>query len=600
MEDPKSLRPGSGHSVLSPVKELRGEEDEDGHGTEEDEEKEEKEEKSAISDFKGKEDAKSKDEQDEDSSTEESADDSAEDSAKESSADEDEKQTEDNLEQKEHKEEEQMEVVGVDDEQNIQKMRPYTADATPNALEDPYVKQVLEARPMTAPEIGAKDASEPEKKKKRRIAFPKRKPKRIAKIKEKPKRRMRDPNEELSNLEIIKKAPEPHERDELEDLYDTWGGKRWRFLLMLQGIQCEESKMHRHLCSGLSMVSLLIFGAMRFYCFTILSGVGLALCDLAILCLGVLSQISLSNILYRNNLLKRLILYMLQNKGRDYFGRRRFKWCIYILPWTLGIASAILYNIFVLSTINSHVSSTNKNAEMLIMFATSIPVSLYFLQIVWHTIGLYVFVQLSLSEYILDKRYITRDLDNHVQIFYRARCMIEDANKSVGKYICVPTIPVCAIGMFQNILELYFVDNSTREVDTSLFSVFQVLHYGLSLSVILFFGGVVNESFRVASASISERMITMIEDDEKKMKLKARMGALGDDDPTTTRLDKHQKFPLLLFDLTLNSTSKNLTLMYSYVSNRAETNFKALGITLHQWHGILVGVIIISVVLNGI
>ena len=84
------------------------------------------------------------------------------------------------------------------------------------------------------------------------------------------------------------------------------------------------------------------------------------------------------------------------------------------------------------------------------------------------------------------------------------------------------------------------------------------------------------------------------------MKLKARMGALGDDDPTTTRLDKHQKFPLLLFDLTLNSTSKNLTLMYSYVSNRAETNFQALGITLHQWHGILVGVIIISVVLNGI
>ena len=339
---------------------------------------------------------------------------------------------------------------------------------------------------------------------------------------------------------------------------------------------------------------------MRFYCFAILSGVGLALCDLAILCLGVLSQMSLSNILYRNNLLKRLILYMLQNKGRDYFGRRRFKWCIYILPWTLGIASAILYNIFVLSTINSHVSSTNKNAEMLIMFATSIPVSLYFLQIVWHTIGLYVFVQLSLSEYILDKRYITRDLDNHVQIFYRARCMIEDANKSVGKYICVPTIPVCAIGMFQNILELYFVDNSTREVDTTLFSVFQVLHYGLSLTFILFFGGVVNESFRVASASISERMITMIEDDEKKMKLKARMGALGDDDPTTTRLDKHQKFPLLLFDLTLNSTSKNLTLMYSYVSNRAETNFKALGITLHQWHGILVGVIIISVVLNGI
>ena len=60
-----------------------------------------------------------------------------------------------------------MEVVGVDDEQNIQKMRPYTADATPNALEDPYVKQVLEARPMTAPEIGAKDASEPEKKKKK-------------------------------------------------------------------------------------------------------------------------------------------------------------------------------------------------------------------------------------------------------------------------------------------------------------------------------------------------------------------------------------------------------------------------------------------------
>ena len=124
---------------------------------------------------------------------------------------------------------------------------------------------------------------------------------------------------------------------------------------------------------------------------------------------------------------------MLQNKGRDYFGRRRFKWCIYILPWTLGIVSTILYNIIVLSTINSYVSSTNKNAEMVIMFATSIPVSLYFSADCLHTIGLYVFVQLSLSEYILDKRYITRDLDNHVQIFYRARCMIEDANKSVGK-----------------------------------------------------------------------------------------------------------------------------------------------------------------------
>ena len=77
-------------------------------------------------------------------------------------------------------------------QKEMEDMRPYTADALPSALNDPYVQQVLEARPMTAPEMGSKDPIGEGKKKKRRIAFPKRKPKRVAKVKEPPKKRRRE------------------------------------------------------------------------------------------------------------------------------------------------------------------------------------------------------------------------------------------------------------------------------------------------------------------------------------------------------------------------------------------------------------------------
>ncbi len=576
----KDLRPGSGHSVLSPVKEIREEDDEEGGVGEE---KEKDVDKSSDEEEIKTQDADDspEDNSDDDSSSSEGNEDDREKDANErhmAQVDGETKYSEDNNKNS--------------IEENIQKnaddIRPYTADAVPSALEDPYVREVLEARPMTAPEIGGKDTKEGVKHKKRRIAFPKRVPKRVAKIREPPKKKRRDPNEELSELEIIKKNPEAVERDELEDLYLTWGGKRWYLLLLVQGIQCEANKIHRHACSGTSIVGFFIFGAIRFYCFFTISGFGLAISDVAFIFLGLLGQYAVSHILYRDDLLKRLILFMVNDKGRDYFGRIRFKWCIYILPWTIGFGSSIVYNILFIS------ETSSLSPIMFALSLISVPFSIFFSQIVWHAIGLYVFMQLSLSAYIMEKEYITRDLENHVQTFYKVRCMVDDATRSLGRYLCDPIIPICAIGVSQNILELYFVDNPA-----SSFIVMQVFNYGLGLVCLLYFGGFVNQSCEVICTSLSSRMITSIEDDEKKLKLKARMGALGDDDPTTLRLDKHQKFPLLLFDLTLSSSAKNLSLMYSYVSNRTEMGFKFMGIMLQQLHGLLVGIIILSVIING-
>ena len=597
IDDGKNIRPGSGHSVLSPVKEIREEEEEDQDSREEDERKET--DKSSDGEETKNKDGDSSSEGS--SSNEKSNEDSDEDSGGEggekkkgSNVDKDKAQHDKKQKDSEdiqHTEKE----TSTDKQKEMEDMRPYTADALPSALNDPYVQQVLEARPMTAPEMGSKDPIGEGKKKKRRIAFPKRKPKRVAKVKEPPKKRRRDPNEELSELEIIKKAPEPDERDELENLYQTWGGKRWYILLLVQGIQCEANKMHRHACSGTSAVCFFIFGIIRFVCFFTVSGAGLAISDLAFIFLGILSQYILSQILYQDQLLKRLILFMVTDKGRDYFGRKRFRWCIYVLPFTVGLGSSILYNaMFVIE-----MSKLDSPFPFFYFAVLSVPFSIFFSQVVWHAIGIYVFMQLSLSAYIMEKKYITRDLDNHLQTFYKVRCMVDDATMSLGKHLCTPLIPICGVGVFQNILELYFVDDSANAVDSASLAVFQVLNYGFLLTCMLYFGGVVNHACSIICATISERMITSIEDDEKMLKLKARIGALGDNDPTTTRLDKHQKFPLLLFDLTLNSTSKNLTFMYSYVSNKTEMGFKVLGMMLQKSHGLFVGILILSVIING-
>ena len=43
----------------------------------------------------------------------------------------------------------------------------------------------------------------------------------------------------------------------------------------------------------------------------------------------------------------------------------------------------------------------------------------------------------------MEKKYITRDLDNHLQTFYKVRCMVDDATMSLGKHLCTPLIPIC-------------------------------------------------------------------------------------------------------------------------------------------------------------
>ncbi len=480
-------------------------------------------------------------------------------------------------------------------------LRPYTAsprlESEELKKEVEYLLEDDEQRPFTAPEPGNTPGSGPTKK--RRIAFPKRKPKHVAKVKETKKEKRKRMDEDISVLERIQIKPEPDERDELENLYKTFMGNKWLFFLSIQGVGLEDNMMRRHACSGATYVSILIFGLVRYFLTSVTAGSVVAMCELFMLCLAGYCQVGFGKLIFHNNLLKRLILFNLQNREFEYFAKQRWNKCVYIFQ-ICALLISLLYSVLWISQ-----STTVLNPSLVGLGLLTVLFNVYMMQIVWHTLGVYIFMQVSMQNYVLHFEHLERrNMENHVETFYKVRCMVDDTSLALGEYIYNPCLLVTATCTLMGSLDLISVDGFEQN---KLIPFCLVLMNGGILFIIVFFGGRLSDACFKICRNLSRAFITFTQDRAEALKMEARMGGAGalmgeeSNGPVVPGgVDKHNQFPLMLYELSLKYQTANSSFLYSYTSSHFEMGFRGLGVTLRQWHGVLVGIVLVSVLVFGI
>ena len=579
-------------SILSPVKEVREEEEDDDHP----EAKEEKEDGEKSSSDDGEKSEK-------DSSEEDSSEDDEEGKTKKDpkrdSAEEEDKEV---LSEQRVKEIEEFHKMGggrpstPGDQADA---RPYTA--SPRLMQAELKKEVdylLEdddPRPKTAPEPTTVQMG-----KKKRIAFPKRKPKRVAKVKEKvTQKKKKRFDDDLSPLELIEKYPEPDMRDELEDLYKLWGGKRWKLLLTVHGIDCLDNKMKRHACSGVTAVCVFVFGLLRLILTLDVAGAPQAVWEAFILMFAGYCQYAMGEVLFRDKLLKRLIVFQLRHRESQFYGQRRFTRCIYYGQGA-GLVISLLYNASWLSV--GTATATMDSTTWASLGMLTVIFFLYIVQIVWHTIGLYVYMQISLAMYVMHHATLDRELaGEHVTTFYKVRCMVDSSSKILGKWIYSPAVVTSLIGA---LISTYSMTNIDVLEKSNLLQFCGVFINGVILFICVYLGGQTTESCFQICKRLTQAYLTYCQDKQKELVTKARFAGAGggldeNGEAGFSKVDKHNKFPLTLYELSLQYHANSNNFIYSYMSNHSEMGFRALGVIVRQWHGIMLGVVLLAVMIAG-
>ena len=307
----------------------------------------------------------------------------------------------------------------------------------------------------------------------------------------------------------------------------------------------------------------------------------------------------MGEVLFRDKLLKRLIVFQLRNRESQFYGQRRFTRCIYYGQGA-GLVISLLYNAswLLVGTATATMDSiTWASLGMLtVVFFT------YVVQIAWHTIGLYVYMQISLAMYVMHHATLDRELaGEHVTTFYKVRCMVDSSSKILGKWIYSPAVVTSLIGA---LISTYSMINIDVLEKSNLLQFCGVFINGIILFVCVFFGGQTTESCFQICKRLAQAYLTYCQDKQKELVTKARFAGAGggldeSGEASFSKVDKHNKFPLTLYELSLQYHANSNNFIYSYMSNHNEMGFRALGVIVRQWHGIMVGVVLFAVMIAG-